>query len=491
MIINKIKRVLIFSAILIFGAFQILNAQYDFEDFQDIKNQVEQLNVFYKNHTGPFIQSLDSILKYDQYFDGDSSINKIERFQYNSIGLCEKREIEFYYGTITTLGLILQYNYDQQNRIDTITLYETENGNIIEQYYRIYTFQYDNQNRMIELQYFNHTIWGLNHVYIERNYHGLTGRIDSTKSFLFDPNILYETPNKILVYNYDSIGRIESKIESNLNPAFSIGETNRILYYYMGDSITEIYSQFYNGQWNPDKKNIYIKNSEKTIEKLYHWSSEYNHWFRTITKIRLIDSQGILIERIDSVYMDPSNITYNSVLSMMYQYDEKGNLVNIEQMTTMSGSGDTLYYSYPSFIDTSISYQFIKHIPFFPSGGEVNTKDKLLSYHTYLFGLTQDILQNRISDFCFYSIILENEDLIPSFISKIYPNPTNDIFYLELPDKVYSGDLSIFTVYGEKIKSSKFYKEDNPISLINMPNGIYIGIFKNKKDIYKFKITKI
>jgi hypothetical protein len=468
--------------------FQV-NAQYGFGDSEIIKNKVTELNSFYNSNTGPFLESLDSISQYNEYWNGDSSLNKIERFEYSSSGFCTKSEIEFLEEHYT-FGYISFYHYDEQNRIDSIFRNETENSELLEMVYSTYRFGYDLFGNIVDFEFGNYIEGEENYSkYREEIYYNQENKIDSIKSFFFDSSFPQEIPYRSLIYNYDSLGRIISKVESA-----TFGELKRLLYSYEGDSLTEIIFQSYAGQWKNIRKTVYytpeIIGIMINFERFYSWSSEYNHWFRTMSKIRTYDFNTKLLFRTDTVYMDPANITYSSSLQLTYEYDSKGNLENVNQITIMANQ-DTFFYSYPSIIDASISYSSIMHVPFFPPSGEVNTEDKLLSYHSYSFGSSLDTIQSKTSIFCYYSPTLRIEENESSFELKVYPNPLTETFYLELPRGINFGTLEVYNLEGKKFKSFSLTYSKNQIILFGIPSGVYLGIFKNNEVAIKFKLVKL
>ncbi|MBQ4805752.1 T9SS type A sorting domain-containing protein [Aquimarina sp. MMG015] len=119
----------------------------------------------------------------------------------------------------------------------------------------------------------------------------------------------------------------------------------------------------------------------------------------------------------------------------------------------------------------------------------------------YLFiGLSSDdedsLEQNFISNSGSF-IILQNENTLSvtennlQKVSKIYPNPTNDSFEINL-DKTYNSiRVNITNILGQIVKKVNFYDENTFIIEINQPNGIYFVNLEADLEIFKtIKIVK-
>lgn len=81
---------------------------------------------------------------------------------------------------------------------------------------------------------------------------------------------------------------------------------------------------------------------------------------------------------------------------------------------------------------------------------------------------------------------VSNESLVQDAIS-IYPNPTRDILYLELPNTI-SSRLEIFTISGYMILNKEIYSISDIVDLSGFPGGIYIVRLINNEVNYTERI---
>jgi hypothetical protein len=75
------------------------------------------------------------------------------------------------------------------------------------------------------------------------------------------------------------------------------------------------------------------------------------------------------------------------------------------------------------------------------------------------------------------SISTSVDDLVGNKNFQVFPNPTSDFIYTNELDFY---DYQIINLVGENIQSGKFSNND-PISLAQFPNGLYIVLIKNTK----------
>lgn len=69
-----------------------------------------------------------------------------------------------------------------------------------------------------------------------------------------------------------------------------------------------------------------------------------------------------------------------------------------------------------------------------------------------------------------------------------YPNPTNGLFIIDLPEEIKEFEINIYTSFGQKICTSI---NSNKIDLTKQSNGIFSIEVKTKGEIFKGKIIKI
>jgi hypothetical protein len=72
---------------------------------------------------------------------------------------------------------------------------------------------------------------------------------------------------------------------------------------------------------------------------------------------------------------------------------------------------------------------------------------------------------------------------------KVYPNPGNGIFIVELPS-YYRCTLTIFDVCGKKVFNTDLQSTINHIQLNELKAGIYYGVVASENGSRNFKIVK-
>lgn len=77
----------------------------------------------------------------------------------------------------------------------------------------------------------------------------------------------------------------------------------------------------------------------------------------------------------------------------------------------------------------------------------------------------------------------QNEDL------HIYPNPSNNSFYISIPENSLDNMIKIFNINGEEIYNSKFIQGES-ISTENIPSGLYQIILKTSSTSYIGRFIK-
>jgi hypothetical protein len=79
--------------------------------------------------------------------------------------------------------------------------------------------------------------------------------------------------------------------------------------------------------------------------------------------------------------------------------------------------------------------------------------------------------------------VLEKPDL--ELICNIYPNPTNGLVYIDIPNQAIQS-IKVYDLQGQLIKETI----ESPINLSNYANGTYFIKVQAKQGIYSYKIIK-
>ncbi len=97
--------------------------------------------------------------------------------------------------------------------------------------------------------------------------------------------------------------------------------------------------------------------------------------------------------------------------------------------------------------------------------------------------LTQGFHQTKLA-------VLAVDNLDSNFKISIYPNPSSNVFYLDLVDPT-DIHYKIFSINGRLLLENDLKFSSNQINLDQIKNGIYfLGIYKNNKPIKTYKIIK-
>jgi uncharacterized protein (TIGR02145 family) len=72
----------------------------------------------------------------------------------------------------------------------------------------------------------------------------------------------------------------------------------------------------------------------------------------------------------------------------------------------------------------------------------------------------------------------------------VYPNPVNDILKIETPSETDDATLSIFSIEGRLVFSSKLQSSESRINLKDLPNGIYMLQISGSGTLFNSKIIK-
>ncbi len=97
--------------------------------------------------------------------------------------------------------------------------------------------------------------------------------------------------------------------------------------------------------------------------------------------------------------------------------------------------------------------------------------------------LTQGFHQSNLT-------VLAVDNFDTNFIVKIYPNPSSDIFHIDIPDFTDTS-YKIYNINGQLIKENNIQKMSNQIQINDLKNGMYfLALYKNNQRIKTYKIIK-
>jgi len=125
------------------------------------------------------------------------------------------------------------------------------------------------------------------------------------------------------------------------------------------------------------------------------------------------------------------------------------------------------------------------------------TFTETLNYDFFILsqGFQQGILSKKGKNNEKSEQISSTQDFLNSELSvRIYPNPANDIFYVQLQNNVNEDlNMDIFNICGVKIQSKQLKSDIEQIDISNLAAGCYlVRIYNsNNSNIQSFKLYKI
>ena len=86
--------------------------------------------------------------------------------------------------------------------------------------------------------------------------------------------------------------------------------------------------------------------------------------------------------------------------------------------------------------------------------------------------------------------VLAVEDLDKNFKVTIYPNPSAEIFYIDIPDH-RDIHYKIFSINGQLLFEDDLNHKSNQIKVDQIKSGLYfLGLYRNNQQIKTYKIIK-
>jgi len=89
------------------------------------------------------------------------------------------------------------------------------------------------------------------------------------------------------------------------------------------------------------------------------------------------------------------------------------------------------------------------------------------------------------------------DDCMPVIVSEnimntalVYPNPTNGIIYINIPENILHPKIHVFDVYGRNVKIDSTPNNKYVINLEDLPKGIYIIKIQGKNANLNYKVLK-
>ena len=105
---------------------------------------------------------------------------------------------------------------------------------------------------------------------------------------------------------------------------------------------------------------------------------------------------------------------------------------------------------------------------------------------------TSTELSTAFTNECNNFITTNTNDLNPEVQAKVFPNPTYSELFLEFNHTSFNEEdnISLFSLLGSQMYSSKIFSQQTKINLSNYPKGIYILVATINGESKTFKILK-
>lgn len=87
-------------------------------------------------------------------------------------------------------------------------------------------------------------------------------------------------------------------------------------------------------------------------------------------------------------------------------------------------------------------------------------------------------------------VVLGVDDLKPDFDIKVFPNPSADVFHLDLPEFTNTR-VEVYNIHGQLMLKQELNQLDNELHTEKLKNGIYfLSVFKDNLKVKTYKILK-
>jgi len=182
---------------------------------------------------------------------------------------------------------------------------------------------------------------------------------------------------------------------------------------------------------------------------------------------QFLDSSGIYTEQLTNVNGCDSLITLNLTIIPS----------PIEPLISVQNNVELV-----TGVQQGVSFQWIDCENGLPLAG-----DTLSSFQVNLGGLYAVTVSNQCGSDTSDCLFFSSNGLDTLFVSevKLYPNPTNGDFTVELPNDLLGESYTICDALGTVIQSGDFLNNVNNITLHNFSKGYYLVHWKNQNNVLR------
>lgn len=243
-----------------------------------------------------------------------------------------------------------------------------------------------------------------------------------------------------VTYTYNEDNLLEHQIEITIN-----GNYLQIFYTYDSENRLETVTEqvWWDGEWLNFSKETNSYNIDNQIETKLVENYDDN-WYNSYLFSYTYNENGLLIEEEEHNYTD----VYSSLLNI-YTYDENGNETSYELSEWNGSSWSAFYKVIDNYDDNQNQTEFYSQA--IENGSWVNF-------------LKEEYIWNHYGT----ANIFEDEKYI-----NLYPNPSENFVFIQLPEIQASINIEIFDINGKKIDG---FRTKNSIEQINV-NDYISGIY--------------
>lgn len=248
--------------------------------------------------------------------------------------------------------------------------------------------------------------------------------------------------------------------------------------------------------WNSSTKYSYIyEDNTLTSYSGQNWSTSLNEWTNNYnTTLTYNENQNITLRFMEK--WDTDNYQWGNYRKYEYDYDSNGDFVyqsssSWDISTSIWEESSKSNYNYDETIPAN---EAILNIPVINEFFDFHYYKEVNAPLSYLyFSYYGDAWHESKKGECFYSelssSISNNSELINNVV--LYPNPSNGIINISVPNIENTYDITIYNISGEMIKTKRF-SGNVKINLSEFSNGQYYLKYNegSKTSIKSFIISK-
>jgi len=451
---KNLKFKLLTQFFICFSFFSTLSAHFSTLSAQNNEGLVTEVKIYDNDSTYKlkyFYDNKMKVLETKLYLKNDIWVNLSQKEWYYNDGICEK-QVERVFNSNTWIDT---YTIEYQ----TISNKTTEihksltNGTLVE----IKKFEFEKENNHIVTQkiYFKqYDTWILS-IFTENE---ISNNLLNTST-----TTIYQTPSTTKQYKssfeYNTVGKLKSQILQERSNTETWRNSQMFLWYYLPDKnlIASQRNKIWdstNEKWENKEMltNVYSADNKLIEEISYYWKAMF--WAYDLKYDYKYDNAGLLLSKTLSLPI----------------YNKWRNTTTINYTTTLNSKEQKIESVY-GFWGGNIGEYVSTFTPFM-------FNDELVIQKAMKINVSYT---DEITDY--------NQDINKQNIIRIFPNPSDGIFYFD----TQKHNVKFWILYnsqGAAIKEMSTLNYSGVIDITEMPKGIYILKAKTQNEILTQKLYK-